>query len=77
MAKKPLSIAAFLGSVLAIFQATVDLVLEFFFTKMETAAEKNKKTGGLAGAFTSVLGFFGEIGNSYFEKYEDLKRKKK
>jgi len=73
------------GNGLAHLQDTVDHICEWGFARMkivgDTPAKKklkneNKYIYKAKKAGRGVLSFFGTVGDSYYSKYEDLKREK-
>jgi hypothetical protein len=81
---KKSSVPVSIGKGLAHFQSFVDDVLTIGFKKLKGLESKNKyakkpKTYGQKAVYYSkkTAGFFGEIGESFFKNYENLKVKKK
>ncbi len=85
--KKPSPLANFLGTGLAHLQHVTDRAVEWGFARMKElndqpapAKPKAKKKGAAnvadhAARFgRQVIGFIGEAGDTYYKKYEDLKR---
>ncbi len=70
-----------IGKFLAHTQAFVDDLLGWAFFSLKKAGEKKENENLPGGRVKSTLrkaaGFFGEMGESFFEKYEDIKAKKK
>ena len=83
MAKKK-SVPASIGKGLAHFQSFIDDVLTIGFKKLKKLESKEKsvkkpKTYGQKAIYYSkkTAGFFGEVGESFFKNYENLKVQKK
>ncbi|MBT4384569.1 hypothetical protein HOD30_02370 [Candidatus Peregrinibacteria bacterium] len=66
-----------IGAVFAIIQGMFDIIFDYFFKLMKKASkEKKADTEGLK-FFKKIGGFIGELGQSYYETYEEIKRRKK
>lgn len=83
MEKKEKSAAESIGTLLAIVQSGFDDLFQFAFKKLKTLDEKkapedpeNLKEQAMYAARKSA-GFLGNLGDSYYKKYEELKAKKR
>ena len=63
-----------LGSGCAHVQHGVDKAAEWGFAKLKDIEGKGKGRGK-ENIGRSVLGFFGQMGENYYKKYEELKKK--
>ncbi|MFC1615703.1 hypothetical protein ACFL21_01055 [Patescibacteria group bacterium] len=85
MAKKKNGVATSVGKGLAHVQSVFDDVLSWSFRGLKKVAQKGKdpvKDDGtikakLKKGFKKSAGFLGEIGDSFYRKYEDIKADKK
>ena len=83
MAKKDASWARVLGLGLAHLQHATDKALSWGFRQLRSAGKKaekkemNKYLRAAKRLGKGVLSFLGSAGETYYEKYEDLKRKSK
>lgn len=85
MEKKDNGVASSIGRGLAHVQSTVDDVLSWGFRGLKKAASKGKTPIKDDGTIKSKLkrglkkcaGFLGEVGDSFYKKYEDIKAEKK
>ncbi len=77
MAKVKSKSAKIIGSGLAILQHNFDKLFEWGFKEMkDKSAKKNrKKECKVMKALRKVGGFLGIMGEEYYKKYEDLKKK--
>ena len=82
--KKKSGIAVKTGIVLAHVQSFADEVLERAFGVMKKAGKKEKKKqdtdtvkGKIIYGVSETLGFLGEVGESFYKKYEEIKAEKK
>ena len=77
-ASKKTTTAHKLGTFFAYFQDTVDQVVAFGFKKLEESGnKKSRKTDHSAKkALKKTAGFLGEMGATFYEKYEELKQKR-
>lgn len=68
-----------LGETLAYLQDVVDQVVAFGFKKLKgTGSTKVKKTdSSFKKTLIKTAGFLGEAGSSFYEKYEEIKEKRK
>lgn len=81
MAKKDeLNVAKTIGRGFAYLQAIADEVLDMGFKglkKVSKNSKKSKNEGTIKKGAKKVAGFVGEVGDSFYDKYEDIKAKKK
>lgn len=66
-----------IGKALAYIQDTADIAVRYVFFRLKhqkLAEEKPQKK--FQRATGKVLGFFGEVGDSFYEEYEELKTKR-
>jgi len=86
MTKKKNSVAKEIGSFLAELQSTLDDVFSFLFKKLKEVGDKQEKNKSkeknkcfrkkALRCSKKIAGFFGEVGKSFYERYDDLKKKK-
>ncbi len=80
--KKNQTIAERLGETFAVLQHGTDLIAEWGIKKLREVEKTNppknlKSAGGKAMMWTrNAMSFFGTVGDVYYEKYEEAKRKK-
>lgn len=82
MSKKNKGFARKLGVGLAYFQSTVDNVLHFGFRKLRGFGAKKKRfdtdtvKGKVLHGAKSTASFLGALGESFYEKYNEIKAEK-
>lgn len=79
MPKKKINSAKIIGDGLAIIQHSFDKLFEFGFKeiKKQSAKEpKSKNESKIVKVLKKIGGFFGVMGEEYYRKYEELKKKK-
>lgn len=79
MTKKKLNSAKMLGKGLAILQHSFDKLFAWGFSEMKAHSTKTtkQKEGRVMKALRGLGGFLGIMGEEYYKKYEELKKKEK
>lgn len=74
--KKSTNIAQKLGYGLAILQHNFDKFFAWGFEEMKkTSEKKTKNSSKFTGVLKKIGGFLGVMGEEYYRKYEELKKK--
>ncbi|PIQ77285.1 hypothetical protein COV82_05280 [Candidatus Peregrinibacteria bacterium CG11_big_fil_rev_8_21_14_0_20_46_8] len=79
------SLPSTIGSILAIIQSAFDDLFAFIFKRVRDAGKVERKPSGdpdsikerAIDAAQKSAEFFGEMGESFYEKYEDIKSRKR
>ncbi|MBU1151656.1 hypothetical protein KJ632_02400 [Patescibacteria group bacterium] len=67
-----------IGRIFAHLQSVFDELLDFGFKKMKEAGgtEEKKEDSGIKRGAKAVLGFLGDVGESFYDAYEKIKAEK-
>jgi hypothetical protein len=75
--KSDRNIAQTIGAILAIIQGMFDTIFDFMFkSMMSVSKEKKTDTEGLK-FFKKIGKFVGELGQSFYSTYEEIKKRKR
>jgi hypothetical protein len=73
---KERNVAGTIGAIFAILQNMFDTIFDFAFKRMKSASKEQKADTPVRRFFKKAGGFIGEMGESYYETYEEIKRRK-
>lgn len=78
MPKKKFKSAEAIGKTFAVLQHSFDKLFEWGFKEIKKKSNQKPQTkdeSGFVKTLKKIGGFFGEMGEEYYRKYEDLKKK--
>jgi hypothetical protein len=71
------SMAKKIGKAMAYLQDTVDVFMGWAFQRIKATAKTKNEKHPLKKSLKATLGFFAQIGDSFYKEYEQLKKRKK
>jgi len=72
-----MSFAKNIGRALAYLQDTIDVFLGWAFHRLKTNAQQKKERHPLKKGMKAAVGFFAQVGDSFYQEYERLKKRHK
>lgn len=66
-----------IGKALAYLQDTIDVFMGWAFHRLRTSSKAKDEKHPLKKGMKATLGFFAQIGESFYREYEQLKKRNK